>query len=98
RLAWEAYLGTAYPETIAPARCADLTGLPSTWIGVGTLDILHDEAVAYARRLTAAGVPCHLEVVPGAFHGFDAVAPKTTVAQSFIASQVAFLRRAFDAS
>jgi acetyl esterase/lipase len=65
-------------------------------IGVGTLDILHDEAVDYAKRLAAADVPCALEVVPGAFHGFDAVAPKTALAQSFIASQLAFLRRAFD--
>jgi hypothetical protein len=32
----------------------------------------------------------------GAFHGFDAVAPKTALAPSFIASQLAFLRRAFD--
>jgi hypothetical protein len=37
-----------------------------------------------------------LEVVSDAFHGFDAVAPKTELAQSFIASQLAFLRRAFD--
>jgi acetyl esterase/lipase len=58
--------------------------------------MLHDEAVDYAKRLAAADVPCALEVVPGAFYGFDAVTPKTALAQSFIASQLAFLRRAFD--
>jgi len=95
RLGWRAYLGSASPETAVPSRREDLTGLPPAWIGVGALDILHDEAVDYARRLQAADVPCDLEVVPGAFHGFDAVAPRTTVAQAFVDSQVAFLRRTF---
>lgn len=62
---------------------------------MGTLDILYDEAVDYARRLDAAGVACDLKVFPGAFHGFDAAAPKTSLAQSFLASQLAFLRRTF---
>jgi acetyl esterase/lipase len=37
------------------------------------------EDVAYADRLKAAGVPCHVEIVPGAFHAFDAVRPKAGV-------------------
>ena len=94
RLGWRAYLESASPDTAAPSRREDLTGLPLTWIGVGTLGILHDEAVVYAKRLAAADVPCALEVVAGAFHGFDAVAPKTAVVQAFIASQIDFLRRA----
>ena len=89
-------VGAASPNAAAPARREDLTGLPPAWIGVGALNILHDEAVDYAKRLAAADVPCDLEVVPGAFHGFDAVAPKTALAQSFIASQLAFLCRALD--
>ena len=60
RLGWRAYLGSASPDTAAPSRRGDLTGLPPTWIGVGTLDILHDEAVDYAKRLAAADVPCDL--------------------------------------
>jgi hypothetical protein len=35
-------------------------------------------------------------VVPGAFHGFDGVLPKSQVAQSFFASQVNFLRPVLD--
>ncbi|MEV3900815.1 alpha/beta hydrolase [Mycobacterium sp. NPDC050551] len=92
---WQSYLGDADPVTAVPARRDDLTGLPPAWIGVGTLDILHDEAVRYASRLRRAGVRCELEVVPGAFHGFDAVAPKTSVAQRFHLSQLEVLRRAF---
>jgi hypothetical protein len=40
-------------------------------------------------------VPCEVEVVPGAFHGFDGIVPKADVSQSFFNSQQAVLRRAF---
>ena len=33
------------------------------------------------------------ELEPRAFHGFDGLAPKAAVAQSFFANQVDFLRR-----
>jgi acetyl esterase/lipase len=94
RFGWAAYLGNADPQIAVPARRDDLSGLPPAWIGVGTQDLFHDEDLAYAERLTAAGVPCHLEVVPGAFHGFDQVVPKAAVSQSFFASQCASLRAA----
>jgi acetyl esterase/lipase len=92
---WSAYLGNANPDVAVPARRADLSGLPPAWVGVGTLDLFHDEDVRYAERLRAAGVPCELEVVPGAYHGFDGIAAKTQVARSFFANQVQFLRSAF---
>jgi acetyl esterase/lipase len=91
---WRAYLGDADPQIAVPARRADLSGLAPAWIGVGTNDLFHDEDLAYAERLTSAGVPCHVEVVPGAFHGFDLVLPKAQVSQSFFASQCASLRTA----
>lgn len=92
RLGWCAYLGDAAPDEVAPARRGDLSGLAPAWIGVGTLDVLHDEAVRYAHRLQAAGVRTELSTVPGAFHGFDAVAPKTVVARNFIRAQRVWLR------
>ncbi|WP_217240881.1 alpha/beta hydrolase fold domain-containing protein [Streptomyces sp. AC555_RSS877] len=81
RYGWSSYLGDAVAGPgvspyAAAARREDLTGLPPAWIGVGTLDLFHDEDVEYARRLNASGVPCHLDVIPGAFHGFDLVSPK----------------------
>lgn len=90
---WASYLGDADPNVAVPARNPDLGGLPPAWIGVGTNDLFHQEDLAYAERLTSAGVPCDVEVVPGAFHGFDGVVPKARVSQSFFASQVAWLRR-----
>jgi acetyl esterase/lipase len=94
RFGWAAYLGDADPQVAVPARRDDLGGLPPTWIGVGTNDLFHDEDLAYAERLTSAGVPCQIEVVPGGFHGFDIRAPKTPVSQAFFASQCASLRAA----
>ena len=90
---WRSYLaaepGSAdVPAYAAPARASDLAGLPRTWIGVGTLDLFHDENVAYAERLTAAGVACDLVVVDGAYHGFDLVRG-TAVGPQFRASWVA---------
>jgi acetyl esterase/lipase len=98
RFGWAAYLGNADPNIAVPARHEDLSGLPPAWIGVGTHDLFHDEDVAYAERLTAAGVPCQVEVVPGAFHGFDTIVPKAAVSQSFFASQCASLRSALAAT
>ena len=95
RFGWRAYLGDADPNEAVPARRDDLAGLPPAWIGVGTLDLFHDEDLAYAERLRAAGVPCEVMVVDGAFHGFDGIAPKADVSQSFFDSQCALLRTAF---
>lgn len=94
KFGWSAYLGDADPEIAVPARRQDLSGLPPAWMGVGTFDLFHDEDIAYAERLTAAGVPCEVEVVDGAFHGFDGILPKAEVSQRFFASQCAMLRQA----
>ena len=59
----------------APARAADLSGLPPTYIDVGELDSLRDEDVDYALRLLRAGVPTELHVYPGAYHGWEVFAP-----------------------
>lgn len=92
RYGWQSYLGDADPQIAVPARRADLAGLPPAWLGVGTLDLFHDEDLAYAQRLQDAGVPCEVHVVPGAFHGFDGIAPKASISREFFDSQCASLR------
>lgn len=96
---WEAYTGLPpgspdVEDLAAPARAGDLSVLPPAWLGVGTCDLFYEEDVAYAERLRAAGVPCELEVVEGAFHGFDAVLPRAGVSQRFRAAQVGALAAA----
>jgi len=99
RFGWSAYLG-AQPGSAgvdglaAPARHPDLAGVAPAWLGVGTLDLFHDEDLAYAARLEAAGVPCALDVVGGAYHGFDAVVPKAGVSRAFRSAQAAALEAA----
>jgi len=97
-LAWRAYLGQPPGDNqisalAAPARATDLAGLPPAWVGIATHDLLHDEALDYARRLQHADVPCTVETVDGAFHGFD-VFRTTDVARNFEGSQVRALRQA----
>lgn len=75
-----------------PARRTDLSGLPPTWIGVGTLDLFHTEDLEYARRLTEAGVRTELHVIEGAYHGFDASEPTAAVSIDFVQRQVDALR------
>jgi acetyl esterase/lipase len=94
RFGWESYLRGADPNHAVPARATDLTGLPPAWIGIGTHDLLLDESLEYADRLKQSGVPCAVEVVQGAFHGFDRVAPKAGVSRRFFESQCAALSEA----
>jgi len=93
RFGWAAYLGDADRDIAVPARRTDLSGLPPAWMGVGTLDLFHDEDLAYAERLKAAGVPCDVQIVKGAFHGFDGIVPKAAVSQAFFNSQCTMLQR-----
>ena len=99
RFGWSAYLGVepgsdGISAYAAPARREDLTDLPPAWIGVGTCDLFHDEDVAYADRLTDAGVAVELHVTPGGYHAFDLLQAKAGVSRAFRASWVAALRAA----
>ena len=88
RFGWASLLGhePGGPDTspyAAAARAADLTGLPSAYIAVGTLDLFLEENLEYARRLLRAGVPTELKVYPGAYHGFQGVAPEARISKAF---------------
>ena len=98
RFGWSAFLGAPAGSAqtrhgAVPARVADLAGLPPAWIGVGAIDLFLDEDVEYARRLIEAGVAVRLNVVPGAFHVFDALGDLPIV-RDFRADLVASLREA----
>jgi acetyl esterase/lipase len=92
RYGWRSYLGEHYggeiPPLAAPARYKDFSALPPTWIGIGTADLFHDENLAYAERLRAAGVPCELLVIDRAYHAFDMVEPDAPISRAFYRSQV----------
>jgi acetyl esterase/lipase len=96
---WNALLGDGVrggPDVsayAAPSRAEDLSGLPSTFIDVGSAETFRDEDVAYASRIWQAGGRVELHVWPGGFHGFDIVAPNATISQDAIAARAAWLCR-----
>jgi acetyl esterase/lipase len=88
RLGWTSLLGVpagskSVPKGSVPSRVEDLSRLPPAFIGVGALDLFVEEDMEYAQRLVLAGVPTKLLVEPGAFHGFDQMAPQSRIAKEF---------------
>jgi len=89
---WETGEVDAYA---APARAADLAGLPPAWIDVGELDALRDESIDYAQRLMQAGVPTELHITAGCFHASEVFVPEAASSTRIVAARVEALRRAF---
>jgi acetyl esterase/lipase len=80
---WRSYLGDAYGGDVsdyaAPSRTTSYDGLAPAIVLVGGADGFFDEDVAYATELTRAGVPTDVRVYAGAPHGFDLVAPDSSM-------------------
>lgn len=94
-MAWAAYLGDKQPDGYAaPARCKDVSGLPPTYIDVGTVDLFRDENLTFASRLVTAGVPTAFHMIPGAYHGSELLAPDAALSKRIIARRMAAMRRA----
>lgn len=88
----DAYAGTAPDRTdpdLSPIF-ADLAGLPPMLIVIGSDDILLEDNLAMAMRLSAAGVPVDLRIYPASPHGFTA--HRTSMADAAIADIDRWLR------
>ncbi len=98
RVGWSALLGhepgrAGVSPYAAPARAADLAGLPPAFISTAALDLFVEEDLEYARRLMRAGVPVELRVYAGAFHAFDLLS-KSEVSLTARRDTLQALRRA----
>ena len=73
-----------------------LTGLPPALVLVAENDILHDEGVAYGRKLDEAGVPVTIAVYKGFIHDYGMLNPlaKIPAIQSSIKQAAASLKDA----
>ncbi|MEU0940580.1 alpha/beta hydrolase [Embleya sp. NPDC005971] len=96
--AWRAALGDRYgaadlPPYAAPARARDLAELPAAYIEVGSAETFRDEGVAYANAIWQAGGRAELHVWPGAFHGFDTLAPRAALSRDARDARLRWLRR-----
>jgi acetyl esterase/lipase len=93
---WHALLGDAVggpdvPYSAAPARATDVSGLPTTFIDTGELDIFRAECVDYAHRIAATGTSVELHVHPGCPHGYDRM--PIPVAERAFADRIRVLQR-----
>ncbi|AHH19200.1 alpha/beta hydrolase family protein [Nocardia nova SH22a] len=79
----------------APARAQDLSGLPRTFIDVGSAEGFRDEAVDYAAALSRAGVTVDLHMWGGGFHGFDQIS-QAALAQASSSTRTEYFRRALE--
>ena len=96
---WRAYLSDQFgSDNIspygAPTRASNLSGLPPTYIGVGTADLFREENISYARKLMDANVKTDFHVYPDGFHGFDILANESDLAQRFITEQMNIVSQA----
>lgn len=95
----ELYAGDREDWRVSPLKAPSLAGLPPALIEVAAHDPLHDDGVAYAAALRAAGVEVQLIDYPSMPHGFlnfprFARDAKAAVAAVVEAQRAALLRSA----
>ena len=79
---------------LSPLRAADLAGVAPAYVLTAAFDPLHDEGVAYAERLRAAGVAVTARDEPALVHGFlvlTRVSPACAHATDAICTEVGAL-------
>ncbi|WP_104197245.1 alpha/beta hydrolase [Cryobacterium sp. M15] len=81
------------PQYAAAGRALDVSGLPPTYLDVGALDLFLQEDLEFIQRLALAAVPIELHVYPGAYHGFDQIAPGSASSRAARDNRVSVLRR-----
>ena len=79
----------------APLRADDLSVLPPALVMTASHDPLHDDGVAYAEKLEAAGVPTDYRNYEGHIHGFWTATGRMDIAAEAQATACAALRNAF---
>jgi acetyl esterase len=79
----------------SPLRAPDLKGVPPAIVALPGNDVLHDEGLAYADRLKAAGVPVELHEYPGLIHGFFSMGVESDAAKQAIVDSCRALRQMF---
>lgn len=93
------YLGAAREHgadddpSVAPIRAASLSGLPAALVQVSAHDVLRDQALTYAARLSTEGTPVEVKTYAEAPHGWVTYPGIMRVSRRASADLVDFLRR-----
>lgn len=96
---YETYLRSPverYNPFVSPLRADSLSALPPALVVTAGFDPLRDEGAAYARSLSAAGVPTRHEHEPAMPHGFLSLAADVDVADDAFDRVAAVLKAGFD--
>ncbi|OJD35502.1 esterase [Diplodia corticola] len=80
----------------APTRATDLSGLPPTFIDVGSAEPFRDENVAYASKLWECGVDAELHVWPGGTHAFHTFVPTAAISEVSNQTRMEWVRRVLE--
>lgn len=91
------YMGTADPRSpLAAPLHADLRGIASLFIQVGSVETLLDDALRLARRAGLADVPVDLQIWPEMVHVWHLFHPELKAGRRAIEAGGAFIRLAMD--
>ncbi|KAF2808466.1 alpha/beta hydrolase fold-3 domain-containing protein [Mytilinidion resinicola] len=95
---WSCLLGDqAGSEGVSPyaaaARATDLSGLPPTFLDVGSAEPFRDEVVAFAGAIWKDGGKADLHVWDGAFHGFDMLVPSAKLSVAAVSTRLDWVKR-----
>jgi len=82
----------------SPLLCDDLDGLPPAFVMSAEVDILRDEAQAYAEKLQASGVEVLYRCYPGMVHAFLGMIGMVDAADAALMDAVRELRRSLQSA
>lgn len=80
---------------ISPAEAESLAGLPRSYVETAEFDALHDEGVAYAKRMIKEGNDVILNETKGTVHSFD-MAQESTILAGVMEKRIGFLKEIFE--
>ncbi len=100
QLGWQMLrAGQEIPQEEMPyysaSMATDMSGLPRTFIAVGSLDLFVNENLDYASRLITAGVPTDLLVLNGVAHGIEVVSYDSPEAQRYMNARAEIVKTMF---
>ena len=94
---WRGYVQNENAPDIAyasPMEATSFVDLPSAYVETAEFDCLHDEGLAYAQALQAAGVMVELNETKGTMHGFDIVEKAETTKRA-VAERISYMKNQF---
>lgn len=95
RAAWQYYLASvssAEPFAV-PARTQMTQPWPPTWLGVGELDLFHEEVLSFHSALQSLGSKTELRSVPAMPHSFDLLNSRAAPTREFTNAYQQFIKQ-----